>query len=206
MLHYNENNLRSDIEDIENLYRDDITDDEVWEIAREFKEVPIIENIYQDLLFYRLKDQIIEDIKDQIKEDKETLIDIIVDFEEKNDCELITTDQNELLDEQIEEYINDFEENTNIEDYFEIYINACCSSITFNKDFYEEEGGNYVSICDKESYDEVVKGCSLKILKELVSDYVELSNDGIDLAPNYYVENELKSIMAEKQGKNLKNN
>ena len=105
MLHYNENDLCSDIEDIENLYRDDITEEEVWEIAREFEQVPIIENIYQSLLFYRLKDQIIEDIKDQIKEDKETLIDIIVDFEEKNDCELITVEQNELLDEQIEEYI-----------------------------------------------------------------------------------------------------
>lgn len=206
MLHYNENDLCSDIEDIENLYRDDITDEEVWEIARDFEQVPIIENIYQSLLFYRLKDQIIEDIKDQIKEDKETLIDIIVDFEEKNDCELITVEQNELLDEQIEEYINNFEENTNMEDYFEIYINSCCSSINFNKDFYEEEGSNYISICDKESYDEVVKGCSLQILKELVSDYVELSNDGIDLAPNYYVENELQSIIAEKQDKNLKNN
>lgn len=30
MLHYNENDLCSDIEDIENLYRDDITDEEVW--------------------------------------------------------------------------------------------------------------------------------------------------------------------------------
>ena len=206
MLHYNENDLCSDIEDIENLYRDDITDDEVWEIAREFEQIPIIENIYQNLLFDRLKYQIIEDIKDQIKEDKETLIDIIVDFEEKNDCELITTDQNELLDEQIEEYINNFEENTNIEDYFEIYINSCCSSITFNKDFYEEEGSNYIDICDKESYNDIVNGCSLKILKDLVSDFVELSNDKVDLAPSHYVENELQEILSEKKEQNLKNN
>lgn len=206
MLHYNENDLCSNIENIEKLYRDYITDDEVWEIAREFEQIPIMENIYQNLLFDRLQAQIIEDIKDKIKEDKETLIDLIVDFEEKNNCELITVEQNELLDEQIEEYINHFEGNTNIEDYFEIYINSCCSSITFNKDFYEEEGSDYIDICDEESYNDIVNGCSLKILKDLVSDFVELSNDKVDLAPSYYVENELQEILSEKKEKNLKNN
>ena len=204
MLHYNENDLCSNIENIEKLYRDYITDDEVWEIAREFEQIPIMENIYQNLLFDRLQAQIIEDIKDKIKEDKETLIDLIVDFEEKNNCELITVEQNELLDEQIEEYINHFEGNTNIEDYFEIYINSCCSSITFNKDFYEEEGSDYIDICDEESYNDIVNGCSLKILKDLVSDFVELSNDKVDLAPSYYVENELQEILSEKKEKNLK--
>ena len=206
MLHYNENDLCSNIENIEKLYRDYITDDEVWEIAREFEQIPIMENIYQNLLFDRLQAQIIEDIKDKIKEDKETLIDLIVDFEEKNNCELITVEQNELLDEQIEEYINHFERNTNIEDYFEIYINSCCSSITFNKDFYEEEGSDYIDICDEESYNDIVNGCSLKILKDLVSDFVELSNDKVDLAPSYYVENELQEILSEKKEQNLKNN
>ena len=206
MLHYNENDLCSNIENIEKLYRDYITDDEVWEIAREFEQIPIMENIYQNLLFDRLQAQIIEDIKDKIKEDKETLIDLIVDFEEKNNCELITVEQNELLDEQIEEYINHFEGNTNIEDYFEIYINSCCSSITFNKDFYEEQGSDYIDICDGETYNDIVNGCSLKILKDLVSDFVELSNDKVDLAPSYYVENELQEILSEKKEQNLKNN
>ncbi len=52
-LTYNDNNLSSNIKDWEEIaeyLKIEIEDEEIWSIARESKEVPLLENIYQNCL------------------------------------------------------------------------------------------------------------------------------------------------------------
>ena len=49
---------------IEKLDGDFITDEEVWKEAREYEEIPCIENIYIRMTYERLKELILEKTKD----------------------------------------------------------------------------------------------------------------------------------------------
>lgn len=61
-----ENNLSPNVgawKDILDAYNDEVTDEDVWHIAKESKEVPEIANIYQ----YLLIEKILNHLRDEIK-------------------------------------------------------------------------------------------------------------------------------------------
>ena len=61
MIFYNTNNLASrlqEIEEIGTILGIEISDDEVWEQARNYANIPVFENIYQSILFNRIQEEI----------------------------------------------------------------------------------------------------------------------------------------------------
>lgn len=62
---YTQNNLCDEIDpwlDILEHFNAGVTDDEVWQIAREYKQFPLIENIFQSLVINRLEGVFLEQV------------------------------------------------------------------------------------------------------------------------------------------------
>ena len=62
MIHYNQYDFSTYIENWENFVGENVPDDEeVWEIAKESEDCPVFENIYQKLLLMRVENKIVSD-------------------------------------------------------------------------------------------------------------------------------------------------
>lgn len=62
---YTQNNLCNEIDpwlDILEYFDSEVTEDEIWQVVRQYETFPLIENVFQSLIIHRLKEVFIEQV------------------------------------------------------------------------------------------------------------------------------------------------
>lgn len=119
--------------------KDDVDDQDVWDIAREYQEIPHIDNILLELTFSRLESSVQELFKREVFEQ----------LENDNDVTKEQIKENEFYRLEIENYVD-----MNLK--FDSYVNAEVSHFYINDNDFQElkEFDNIMSKLAKEFIEE----------------------------------------------------